>query len=83
MIPLFRPSFCEKELEALRETIETGWVGLGPKTKEFEDRFARFVDAPHAIGVDSHGDIYIGEVAMSRLKIDRGPRSLQKFARIS
>lgn len=50
---------------------------------EGKDDITQLFSAPHAIGVDSHGDIYIGEVAMSRLKIDRGPRSLQKFARIS
>jgi hypothetical protein len=49
---------------------------------EGKDDITQLFSAPHAIGVDSHGDIYIGEVAMSRLKIDRGSRSLQKFARI-
>ena len=49
---------------------------------EGKDDITQLFSAPHAIGVDSHGDIYIGEVAMSRLKIDRGPRSLQKFARM-
>lgn len=47
------------------------------------DDVTQLFSAPHAIAVDSHGDIYIGEVAMSRLKIDRGPRTLQKFARIT
>ena len=28
-------------------------MGLGPKTKEFEDRFAKYVNVPHAVGVDS------------------------------
>ena len=33
MIPVFKPSFGEEELEALREPFKTGWIGLGPKTK--------------------------------------------------
>lgn len=37
--------------------------------------------APHALAVDSRGDIYIGEVAMTHGKVDRGPRTVQKFAR--
>ncbi len=37
--------------------------------------------APHAIAVDSRGDIYVGETAMTHAKIDRGSRTLQKFAR--
>ena len=53
LIPLFKPAFGEEELEALRGPLETGWVGLGPKTKEFEVRFAQFVDAPYAVGVNS------------------------------
>jgi len=53
MIPVFRPSFGEKELEALREIFKTGWIGLGPKTKEFEEEFARYIGVKYAIGVNS------------------------------
>ena len=38
--------------------------------------------SPHAIAVDSHGDVYVGEVAMTHSGIDRGGRVVQKFARI-
>ncbi len=38
--------------------------------------------SPHAIAVDSHGDVYVGEVAMTHSGIDRGARVVQKFARI-
>ncbi len=37
--------------------------------------------APHAIAVDSQGDIYVGEVAMTYSHYDRGSRTIQKFAR--
>ncbi len=37
--------------------------------------------APHALTVDSAGDIYIGEVVMTHAGIDRGSRVVQKFAR--
>ena len=37
--------------------------------------------APHAIALDSKGDIYIGEVAMTHAKYDRGSRTVQKFTR--
>jgi len=39
--------------------------------------------APHAIAVDSRGDLYVGDVSWTHNKIDRGPRTLQKFARMS
>jgi DNA-binding beta-propeller fold protein YncE len=39
--------------------------------------------APHAIARDSRGDLYIGEVSMTNvMKVDRGSRTIQKFARI-
>jgi DNA-binding beta-propeller fold protein YncE len=38
--------------------------------------------APHAIAVDSSGDIYCGEVAMTYAKVNRGSRTLQKFRRV-
>jgi len=37
--------------------------------------------APHTIAVDSHGDIYVGEVSGTHDRIDRGSRTVQKFAR--
>ena len=36
--------------------------------------------APHAVAVDSRGDLYVGEVSMSHAKINRGSRTVQKFA---
>jgi len=40
MIPVARPEMGEAELEQVREAIESGWIGLGPKVDEFEERFA-------------------------------------------
>jgi DNA-binding beta-propeller fold protein YncE len=50
------------------------WGNPGVKKEE-----ALFL-APHAIAVDSHGDIYVGDVSMTAMQIDRGARSIQKFA---
>ncbi len=52
-IPLFRPSYDHRELDSLKEPFEKGWIGLGPKTKEFEDKFAAFVGSTHAVAVNS------------------------------
>ena len=41
---------------------------------------ATFV-APHTIAVDSHGDIYVGEVSLAYRGFDKGPRTIQKFVR--
>jgi perosamine synthetase len=53
MIPVFKPSFGEEELEALREPFRTGWVGLGPKTREFEERFAEYIGTKYAVALNS------------------------------
>ena len=53
MIPVFKPAYGPEEYEALREPMATGWVGLGPKTHEFEERFAEYVGTDHAIGTNS------------------------------
>ena len=52
-IEIFKPTFGDEELEALREPFETGWLGLGPKSEEFEERFAAYVGAKYAVGVNS------------------------------
>lgn len=53
MLQVFKPSLGEEELDALRAIFETGWIGLGPKTAEFEERFAEYVGAKYAVGVNS------------------------------
>ncbi len=53
MIPVFKPSIDQEEWYALKEPLEKGWLGLGPKTKEFEERFAEYVQAPCAVGTNS------------------------------
>ena len=36
---------------------------------------------PPRITVDDRGDLYVGKVAMTHAKLNRGARTLQKFAR--
>jgi perosamine synthetase len=52
-IPVFRPFCGEEEVEAVAAVLRSGWWGQGPKTTEFEQRFAEFVDAPLAISLNS------------------------------
>jgi perosamine synthetase len=53
MIPVFKPSFGDEELEALREPFASGWIGLGPRTAEFEERFAHFIGCESAVATSS------------------------------
>jgi perosamine synthetase len=43
------PRFGTKELELVKEVLETGYVSEGPKTKELEERLAKIVNAKHII----------------------------------
>lgn len=52
-IPLFRPVISDEAIEATAEVLRSGWLGLGPRTKEFEERFAEFVGAPYCVALNS------------------------------
>ena len=56
MIPLFRPSVGEEEIAAVAEVLSSGWIGLGPKTAEFEQYFANYLGVSYAVGVSSGTD---------------------------
>jgi dTDP-4-amino-4,6-dideoxygalactose transaminase len=53
MIPIAKPFFNEKEITAAKKTILSGWVGQGPKVKQFEDAFASYVGSKYACAVSS------------------------------
>jgi dTDP-4-amino-4,6-dideoxygalactose transaminase len=52
-LPFALPEIGEAEIAAVVETLRSGWVTTGPRTKEFEERFAAYVGARHAIAVNS------------------------------
>jgi len=53
MIPIARPVLGEREVEAARRAILSGWVTQGPEVAAFEREFAALVGAPHACAVSS------------------------------
>jgi perosamine synthetase len=52
-IPLFRPTIHQEAIEAVNEVLNSGWLGLGPKTQAFEKAFAEYVGAPYCVGLNS------------------------------
>ena len=52
-IPLFRPSISNEAIDAVSDVLRSGWIGLGPRTREFEERFAAYIGAPHCVGLNS------------------------------
>ena len=53
MLPVLRPVGGEEEVNAIRESIESGWWGKGPKVAQFEKEFAELVGAKYAVAVNS------------------------------
>ncbi|HIQ21624.1 MAG TPA: aminotransferase class I/II-fold pyridoxal phosphate-dependent enzyme [Planctomycetes bacterium] len=52
-IPFFAPSIGEAEIEAVVETLRSGWLTTGPKVRQFEEAFGRRVGARHALATSS------------------------------
>jgi perosamine synthetase len=50
-IPVARPWMDEREAEAARRPILSGWVTQGPEVAAFESEFANWVSAQHACAV--------------------------------
>tara|TARA_S200002703_G_scaffold3379_1_gene4868 strand:+ start:880 stop:2046 length:1167 start_codon:yes stop_codon:yes gene_type:complete len=53
ILPVLRPVGGDEEVNALRQCIESGWWGKGPKVAEFEKKFAKMVGAKYAVAVNS------------------------------
>ena len=47
------PAIGEEEIEAVAETLRSGWLTTGPRTAELEERFADYVGAQHAVALSS------------------------------
>ena len=47
------PAIGDEEIEAVAETLRSGWLTTGPKAAELERRFAEYVEAEHVLAVAS------------------------------
>jgi dTDP-4-amino-4,6-dideoxygalactose transaminase len=52
-LPLFDLRLQPQDLEAVAETLRSGWLTLGPRTAAFEEAFAAGLGARHAIALSS------------------------------
>jgi dTDP-4-amino-4,6-dideoxygalactose transaminase len=47
------PAISEEEIEAVSETLRSGWLTTGPRTAELEARMREYLEAKHVLAVSS------------------------------
>lgn len=52
-IPFHRPYITDSEINAMAESVRSGWITMGKKTQEFEDQFRKYIGANEAVAVNS------------------------------
>jgi dTDP-4-amino-4,6-dideoxygalactose transaminase len=52
-VPFGRPSLAQEDIDEVVATLESGWLTSGPKAREFEEKFAQYTGARHAISLNS------------------------------
>src|ERR1700690_2718316 len=53
IVPFYRPSIGAEEIDEVVQTLKSGWLTTGPKTKQFEREFAEYLKHKHAVAVNS------------------------------
>src|SRR5688572_20119875 len=52
-VPFHVTPVGDDEARAAADVIRSGWLTMGPRTLEFERRFAEHLGVPHAVAVSS------------------------------
>jgi len=52
-LPFGRPCLGEEEAREVLDTLQSRWIGTGPKAIRFEEMFAQYVQCKHALAVNS------------------------------
>jgi dTDP-4-amino-4,6-dideoxygalactose transaminase len=52
-VPLFDLRLEAEDIEAVMETLRSGWLTMGPRTAAFEEAFAQHLGVRHAVAVSS------------------------------
>jgi dTDP-4-amino-4,6-dideoxygalactose transaminase len=53
MIPFSPPRVDEKTVKAVTEALLSGWISTGPKTREFEEKLAIYLETDHVVALNS------------------------------
>lgn len=52
-IPFHKAYITKKDIAAVVSAIKSGWLTMGPRTVEFEEKFKKYIGSKHAISVNS------------------------------
>jgi len=52
-IPFHKPYITEDEISGVVNALRSGWITMGPKTMEFEDKFREYIGSRNAISMNS------------------------------
>jgi dTDP-4-amino-4,6-dideoxygalactose transaminase len=52
-IPFYKPEIGEAEINEVVDTLRSGWLTTGPKTKRFEQEFSAYFGLKHAVALNS------------------------------
>jgi dTDP-4-amino-4,6-dideoxygalactose transaminase len=52
-VPFGAPTIGAEEVEEVTRTLKSGWLVSGPLARQFEEEFRRYVDAAHAVALNS------------------------------
>lgn len=52
-VRLFKPALGDEEIQSIKDACERAWLGLGPKTREFEKAWTKYIGCKESVGVNS------------------------------
>src|SRR4030066_2209485 len=53
MIQFHKPYITIDEITEVLDSLKSGWITMGPKTIEFEDKFKEYLGAKNAVSMNS------------------------------
>jgi perosamine synthetase len=68
VLPYGRQSLDDEDIQAVVEVLKSDWLTTGPKVGEFEERFAAWVEAKHAVSFSSGTSALHGAAFVAGLK---------------
>jgi perosamine synthetase len=53
MLNLLKPVLTEEAIKANEKVLRSGWTGLGPETRKFEEEFSDYIGVKYGVGLNS------------------------------